>query len=156
MKYEKLITDIMKLVYNSNANKREELLEQIERDLPDELSKGVQENLIKELNKRVTEYIKETSNYRSSGLSSRIKYKTEFSELPSSDVFTRLNDLILIDPDNPLLQQITRRVGLTAVNEELDLMKKARLNYARKISSDYEFTSSLFTQELFLKGLREK
>ena len=48
MKYEKLITDIMRLAYNNNSDKREELLEQIERDLPDELPKAIQENIIKE------------------------------------------------------------------------------------------------------------
>ena len=58
MKYEKLITDIMRLAYNNNPEKREELLEQIERDLPDELPKATQESSIKELNKKVTEYIR--------------------------------------------------------------------------------------------------
>ena len=55
MKYEKLITDIMRLAYNNNSDKREELLEQIERDLPDELPKATQESIIKELNKKVIE-----------------------------------------------------------------------------------------------------
>lgn len=156
MKYEKLITDIMRLVYNNNPEKREELLEQIERDLPDELPKAIQENIIKELNKKVTEYIRENSNYRSSGLPSRIKYKVEFQELPSQDIFFRLNDLVLLEPNNPFLQQVVRRVELSAIKEELNLIKEARTTYARKKSTPYPFTSNLFLQELFLKGLREK
>lgn len=156
MKYEKLITDIMRLVYNNNSDKREELLEQIERDLPDELPKATQENIIKELNKKVTEYIRENSNYRSSGLPSRIKYKVEFQELPSQDIFFRLNDLVLLEPNNPFLQQVVRRVELSAIKEELNLIKDARTTYARKKSTPYPFTSNLFLQELFLKGLREK
>lgn len=156
MKYEKLITDIMRLVYNNNPEKREELLEQIERDLPDELPKATQESIIKELNKKVTEYIRENSNYRSSGLLSRIKYKVEFQELPSQDIFFRLNDLVLMEPNNPFLQQVVRRVELSAIKEELNLIKEARTTYARKKSTPYPFTSNLFLQELFLKGLREK
>ena len=156
MKYEKLITDIMRLVYNNNPEKREELLEQIERDLPDELPKATQENIIKELNKKVTEYVRENSNYRSSGLPSRIKYKVEFQELPSQDIFFRLNDLVLLEPNNPFLQQVVRRVELSAIKEELNLIKEARTTYARKKSTPYPFTSNLFLQELFLKGLREK
>lgn len=156
MKYEKLITDIMRLAYNNNSDKREELLEQIERDLPDELPKATQENIIKELNKKVTEYVRENSNYRSSGLPSRIKYKVEFQELPSQDIFFRLNDLVLLEPNNPFLQQVVRRVELSAIKEELNLIKEARTTYARKKSSPYPFTSNLFLQELFLKGLREK
>ena len=156
MKYEKLITDIMRLVYNNNPEKREELLEQIERDLPDELPKATQENIIKELNKKVTEYVRENSNYRSSGLPSRIKYKVEFQELPSQDIFFRLNDLVLLEPNNPFLQQVVRRVELSAIKEELNLIKDARTTYARKKSTPYPFTSNLFLQELFLKGLREK
>lgn len=156
MKYEKLITDIMRLAYNNNSDKREELLEQIERDLPDELPKAIQENIIKELNKKVTEYIRENSNYRSSGLPSRIKYKVEFQELPSQDIFFRLNDLVLLEPNNPFLQQVVRRVELSAIKEELNLIKEARTTYARKKSTPYPFTSNLFLQELFLKGLREK
>lgn len=156
MKYEKLITDIMRLVYNNNSDKREELLEQIERDLPDELPKATQESIIKELNKKVTEYIRENSNYRSSGLPSRIKYKVEFQELPSQDIFFRLNDLVLLEPNNPFLQQVVRRVELSAIKEELNLIKEARTTYARKKSTPYPFTSNLFLQELFLKGLRER
>lgn len=156
MKYEKLITDIMRLAYNNNSDKREELLEQIERDLPDELPKANQENIIKELNKKVTEYVRENSNYRSSGLPSRIKYKVEFQELPSQDIFFRLNDLVLLEPNNPFLQQVVRRVELSAIKEELNLIKEARTTYARKKSTPYPFTSNLFLQELFLKGLREK
>ncbi len=156
MKYEKLITDIMRLVYNNNSDKREELLEQIERDLPDELPKATQENIIKELNKKVTEYVRENSNYRSSGLPSRIKYKVEFQELPSQDIFFRLNDLVLLEPNNPFLQQVVRRVELSAIKEELNLIKEARTTYARKKSTPYPFTSNLFLQELLLKGLREK
>lgn len=156
MKYEKLITDIMRLVYNNNPEKREELLEQIERDLPDELPKATQENIIKELNKKVTEYVRENSNYRSSGLPSRIKYKVEFPELPSQDIFFRLNDLVLLEPNNPFLQQVVRRVELSAIKEELNLIKEARTTYARKKSTPYPFTSNLFLQELLLKGLREK
>lgn len=156
MKYEKLITDIMRLVYNNNPEKREELLEQIERDLPDDLPKATQESIIKELNKKVTEYIRENSNYRSSGLPSRIKYKVEFQELPSQDIFFRLNDLVLLEPNNPFLQQVVRRVELSAIKEELNLIKEARTTYARKKSTPYPFTSNLFLQELFLKGLREK
>lgn len=156
MKYEKLITDIMRLAYNNNSDKREELLEQIERDLPDELPKATQENIIKELNKKVTEYVRENSNYRSSGLPSRIKYKVEFQELPSQDIFFRLNDLVLLEPNNPFLQQVVRRVELSAIKEELNLIKEARTTYARKKSTPYQFTSNLFLQELFLKGLREK
>lgn len=156
MKYEKLITDIMRLVYNNNPEKREELLEQIERDLPDELPKATQENIIKELNKKVTEYVRENSNYRSSGLPSRIKYKVEFQELPSQDIFFRLNDLVLLEPNNPFLQQVVRRVELSAIKEELNLIKEARTTYVRKKSTPYPFTSNLFLQELFLKGLREK
>ena len=156
MKYEKLITDIMKLVYNNNPEKREKLLEQIERDLPDELPKATQENIIKELNKKVTEYVRENSNYRSSGLPSRIKYKVEFQELPSQDIFFRLNDLVLLEPNNPFLQQVVRKVELSAIKEELNLIKDARTTYARKKSTPYPFTSNLFLQELFLKGLREK
>ena len=156
MKYEKLITDIMRLAYNNNSEKREELLEQIERDLPDELPKATQENIIKELNKKVEEYIRENSNYRSSGLPSRIKYKVEFQELPSQDIFFRLNDLVLLEPNNPFLQQVVRRVELSAIKEELNLIKEARTTYARKKSTPYPFTSNLFLQELFLKGLREK
>ena len=156
MKYEKLITDIMRLAYNNNSDKREELLEQIERDLPDELPKATQENIIKELNKKVTEYVRENSNYRSSGLPSRIKYKVEFPELPSQDIFFRLNDLVLLEPNNPFLQQVVRKVELSAIKEELNLIKEARTTYARKKSSPYPFTSNLFLQELFLKGLREK
>ena len=156
MKYEKLITDIMRLAYNNNSDKREELLEQIERDLPDELPKTTQENIIKELNKKVTEYVRENSNYRSSGLPSRIKYKVEFQELPSQDIFFRLNDLVLLEPNNPFLQQVVRRVELSAIKEELNLIKEARTTYARKKSTPYPFTSNLFLQELFLKGLREK
>lgn len=156
MKYEKLITDIMRLAYNNNSDKREELLEQIERDLPDELPKATQENIIKELNKKVTEYVRENSNYRSSGLPSRIKYKVEFQELPSQDIFFRLNDLVLLEPNNPFLQQVVRRVELSAIKEELNLIKEARTTYARKKSTPYPFTSNLFLQELFLKGLREK
>lgn len=156
MKYEKLITDIMRLVYNNNPEKREELLEQIERDLPDELPKATQESIIKELNKKVEEYIRENSNYRSSGLPSRIKYKVEFPELPSQDIFFRLNDLVLLEPNNPFLQQVVRRVELSAIKEELNLIKEARTTYARKKSTPYPFTSNLFLQELFLKGLREK
>ena len=156
MKYEKLITDIMRLAYNNNSDKREELLEQIERDLPDELPKAIQENIIKELNKKVEEYIRENSNYRSSGLPSRIKYKVEFPELPSQDIFFRLNDLVLLEPNNPFLQQVVRRVELSAIKEELNLIKEARTTYARKKSTPYPFTSNLFLQELFLKGLREK
>ena len=156
MKYEKLITDIMRLAYNNNSDKREELLEQIERDLPDELPKAIQENIIKELNKKVEEYIRENSNYRSSGLPSRIKYKVEFQELPSQDIFFRLNDLVLLEPNNPFLQQVVRRVELSAIKEELNLIKEARTTYARKKSTPYPFTSNLFLQELFLKGLREK
>lgn len=156
MKYEKLITDIMRLAYNNNSDKREELLEQIERDLPDELPKATQESIIKELNKKVTEYIRENSNYRSSGLPSRIKYKVEFQELPSQDIFFRLNDLVLLEPNNPFLQQVVRRVELSAIKEELNLIKEARTTYARKKSAPYPFTSNLFLQELFLKGLREK
>lgn len=156
MKYEKLITDIMRLAYNNNSDKREELLEQIERDLPDELPKATQESIIKELNKKVTEYIRENSNYRSSGLPSRIKYKVEFQELPSQDIFFRLNDLVLLEPNNPFLQQVVRRVELSAIKEELNLIKEARTTYARKKSTPYPFTSNLFLQELFLKGLREK
>lgn len=156
MKYEKLITDIMRLAYNNNSDKREELLEQIERDLPDELPKATQESIIKELNKKVTEYIRENSNYRSSGLPSRIKYKVEFQELPSQDIFFRLNDLVLLEPNNPFLQQVVRRVELSAIKEELNLIKEARTTYVRKKSTPYPFTSNLFLQELFLKGLREK
>ena len=156
MKYEKLITDIMRLVYNNNPEKREELLEQIERDLPDELPKAPQENITKELNKKVTEYIRENSNYRSSGLPSRIKYKVEFQELPSQDIFFRLNDLVLLEPNNSFLQQVVRKVELSAIKEELNLIKEARTTYARKKSSPYPFISNLFLQELFLKGLREK
>ena len=156
MKYEKLITDIMRLAYNNNPEKREELLEQIERDLPDELPKATQESIIKELNKKVTEYIRENSNYRSSGLPSRIKYKVEFQELPSQDIFFRLNDLVLLEPNNPFLQQVVRRVELSAIKEELNLIKEARTTYVRKKSTPYPFTSNLFLQELFLKGLREK
>lgn len=156
MKYEKLITDIMRLAYNNNPEKREELLEQIERDLPDELPKATQENIIKELNKKVTEYVRENSNYRSSGLPSRIKYKVEFQELPSQDIFFRLNDLVLLEPNNPFLQQVVRRVELSAIKEELNLIKEARTTYVRKKSTPYPFTSNLFLQELFLKGLREK
>lgn len=156
MKYEKLITDIMRLAYNNNSDKREELLEQIERDLPDELPKATQESIIKELNKKVTEYVRENSNYRSSGLPSRIKYKVEFQELPSQDIFFRLNDLVLLEPNNPFLQQVVRRVELSAIKEELNLIKEARTTYARKKSTPYPFTSNLFLQELFLKGLREK
>ena len=156
MKYEKLITDIMRLVYNNNPEKREELLEQIERDLPDELPKATQESIIKELNKKVAEYIRENSNYRSSGLPSRIKYKVEFPELPSQDIFFRLNDLVLLEPNNPFLQQVVRKVELSAIKEELNLIKDARTTYARKKSTPYPFTSNLFLQELFLKGLREK
>lgn len=156
MKYEKLITDIMRLAYNNNSDKREELLEQIERDLPDELPKATQESIIKELNKKVTEYIRENSNYRSSGLPSRIKYKVEFQELPSQDIFFRLNDLVLLEPNNPFLQQVVRKVELSAIKEELNLIKEARTTYARKKSTPYPFTSNLFLQELFLKGLREK
>lgn len=156
MKYEKLITDIMRLAYNNNSDKREELLEQIERDLPDELPKATQEKIIKELNKKVTEYVRENSNYRSSGLPSRIKYKVEFQELPSQDIFFRLNDLVLLEPNNPFLQQVVRRVELSAIKEELNLIKEARTTYARKKSTPYPFTSNLFLQELFLKGLREK
>lgn len=156
MKYEKLITDIMRLAYNNNPEKREELLEQIERDLPDELPKATQENIIKELNKKVTEYVRENSNYRSSGLPSRIKYKVEFQELPSQDIFFRLNDLVLLEPNNPFLQQVVRRVELSAIKEELNLIKEARTTYARKKSTPYPFTSNLFLQELLLKGLREK
>lgn len=156
MKYEKLITDIMRLAYNNNSDKREELLEQIERDLPDELPKAIQENIIKELNKKVEEYIRENSNYRSSGLPSRIKYKVEFQELPSQDIFFRLNDLVLLEPNNPFLQQVVRRVELSAIKEELNLIKEARTTYARKKSTPYPFTSNLFLQELLLKGLREK
>lgn len=156
MKYEKLITDIMRLAYNNNSDKREELLEQIERDLPDDLPKATQESIIKELNKKVTEYIRENSNYRSSGLPSRIKYKVEFQELPSQDIFFRLNDLVLLEPNNPFLQQVVRRVELSAIKEELNLIKEARTTYVRKKSTPYPFTSNLFLQELFLKGLREK
>ncbi len=156
MKYEKLITDIMRLAYNNNSDKREELLEQIERDLPDELPKATQESIIKELNKKVTEYVRENSNYRNSGLPSRIKYKVEFPELPSQDIFFRLNDLVLLEPNNPFLQQVVRRVELSAIKEELNLIKEARTTYARKKSAPYPFTSNLFLQELFLKGLREK
>ena len=156
MKYEKLITDIMRLAYNNNSDKREELLEQIERDLPDELPKATQESIIKELNKKVAEYIRENSNYRSSGLPSRIKYKVEFPELPSQDIFFRLNDLVLLEPNNPFLQQVVRKVELSAIKEELNLIKDARTTYARKKSTPYPFTSNLFLQELFLKGLREK
>lgn len=156
MKYEKLITDIMKLVYNNNPEKREKLLEQIERDLPDELPKATQESIIKELNKKVAEYIRENSNYHSSGLPSRIKYKVEFPELPSQDIFFRLNDLVLLEPNNPFLQQVVRKVELSAIKEELNLIKDARTTYARKKSTPYPFTSNLFLQELFLKGLREK
>lgn len=156
MKYEKLITDIMRLVYNNNPEKREELLEQIERDLPDELPKATQESIIKELNKKVEEYIRENSNYRSSGLPSRIKYKVEFQELPSQDIFFRLNDLVLLEPNNSFLQQVVRRVELSAIKEELNLIKEARTTYARKKSTPYPFTSNLFLQELLLKGLREK
>lgn len=156
MKYEKLITDIMRLAYNNNSDKREELLEQIERDLPDELPKATQESIIKELNKKVAEYIRENSNYRSSGLPSRIKYKVEFPELPSQDIFFRLNDLVLLEPNNPFLQQVVRKVELSAIKEELNLIKEARTTYARKKSTPYPFTSNLFLQELFLKGLREK
>lgn len=156
MKYEKLITDIMRLVYNNNPEKREKLLEQIERDLPDELPKATQESIIKELNKKVAEYIRENSNYHSSGLPSRIKYKVEFPELPSQDIFFRLNDLVLLEPNNPFLQQVVRKVELSAIKEELNLIKDARTTYARKKSTPYPFTSNLFLQELFLKGLREK
>ena len=156
MKYEKLITDIMRLAYNNNSDKREELLEQIERDLPDELPKATQESIIKELNKKVAEYIRENSNYHSSGLPSRIKYKVEFPELPSQDIFFRLNDLVLLEPNNPFLQQVVRKVELSAIKEELNLIKDARTTYARKKSTPYPFTSNLFLQELFLKGLREK
>lgn len=44
MKYKEIIIDIMRLIYNNDNSNKEEIIKQLQRDLPDEIRKEDQKN----------------------------------------------------------------------------------------------------------------
>ena len=154
MKYKKIIIDIMRLIYNNDNSNKEEIIKQLQRDLPDEIRKEDQKKLIKELEREVKEYVANASDYRTMGINSRIKYQTNLPKSISYSVFTSLNGII--DTRDELLQDIVRKMQAAAVQKELDLIKVIRHNYTKSYPIPHEFTSTMFQQELFLTGLKER
>lgn len=154
MKYKEIIIDIMRLIYNNDNSNKEEIIKQLQRDLPDEIRKENQKKLIKELEREVKEYVANASDYRTMGINSRIKYQTNLPKSISYSVFTSLNGII--DTRDELLQDIVRKMQAAAVQKELDLIKVIRHNYTKSYPIPHEFTSTMFQQELFLTGLKER
>ena len=154
MKYKEIIIDIMRLIYNNDNSNKEEIIKQLQRDLPDEIRKEDQKKLIKELEREVKEYVANASDYRTMGINSRIKYQTNLPKSISYSVFTSLNGII--DTRDELLQDIVRKMQAAAVQKELDLIKVIRHNYTKSYPIPHEFTSTMFQQELFLTGLKER
>lgn len=154
MKYKEIIIDIMRLIYNNDTNNKEEIINQLQRDLPDEIKKEDQKNLLKELEREVKEYVSDASDYRTAGINSRIKYQIDLPKTISYSVFTKLNSII--DSRDEFLQELVRKAQIAAVQKELDLIRIIRLNYTKKYPIPHEFTSTMFQQELFLTGLRER
>ena len=68
MKYKEIIIDIMRLIYNNDNSNKEEIIKQLQRDLPDEIRKENQKKLIKELEREVKEYVANASDYRTMGI----------------------------------------------------------------------------------------
>ena len=68
----------MRLIYNNDNSNKEEIIKQLQRDLPDEIRKEDQKKLIKELEREVKEYVANASDY---GYKFKNKISNKFAKI---------------------------------------------------------------------------
>lgn len=153
MKNKKLIIDIMNLV-KASENKTGKTIKQLQTDLANKTKIENQKEISQQLQKEVKEYIADVSEYKQDGINTKINYQPTLPEITSYNVFIILNDII--NPNNSFSQDLIRKIQITAIEEELELIKKIRQNYTITYPVPNEFISTMYQQELFLVGLKEK
>lgn len=153
MKNKKLIIDIMNLI-KASENKTGKTIKQLQTDLTNKTKIEDQKEISQQLQKEVKEYIADVSEYKQDGINTKINYQLTLPEVTSYNVFIKLNDII--NPNNSFSQDLIRKIQITAIEEELELIKKIRQNYTITYSVPNEFISTMYQQELFLVGLKEK
>lgn len=153
MKNKKLIIDIMALIKTSE-NKTGKDLKQLQIDLTNKIKIEDQKEMSQQLQKEVKEYIADVSEYKQDGINTKINYQLTLPEITSYNVFIKLNDII--NPNNSFSQDLIRKIQITAIEKELELIKEIRQNYTTSYPIPNEFTSTMYQQELFLAGLKER
>lgn len=153
MKNKKLIIDIMTLIKTSE-NKTGKDLKQLQIDLTNKIKIEDQKEISQQLQKEVKEYIADVSEYKQDGINTKINYQLTLPEITSYNVFIKLNDII--NPNNSFSQDLIRKIQITAIEKELELIKEIRQNYTTSYPIPNEFTSTMYQQELFLAGLKER
>lgn len=153
MKNKKLIIDIMALIKTSE-NKTGKDLKQLQIDLTNKIKIEDQKEISQQLQKEVKEYIADVSEYKQDGINTKINYQLTLPEITSYNVFIKLNDII--NPNNSFSQDLIRKIQITAIEKELELIKEIRQNYTTSYPIPNEFTSTMYQQELFLAGLKER
>lgn len=138
----------------ASENKTGKTIKQLQTDLTNKTKIEDQKEISQQLQKEVKEYIADVSEYKQDGINTKINYQLTLPEVISYNVFIKLNDII--NPNNSFSQDLIRKIQITAIEEELELIKKIRQNYTIAYPVPNEFISTMYQQELFLVGLKEK